>query len=228
MTAGGPLGGAPACAAGVRALRRGTWLALALLLLGLPPAGPPAAQAQTEVAEQLGEAFPAEVARRIGEIVRAAEDEGVPPSLLVDKALEGAAKGAPPERVLETVTTLARELREARVVVGPEAGPEALSAAADALRKGADRAELRALAERHPQHLPMALLVVGDLVAEGLDPGGAREVVEEAVRSGYAGDRLLTLPAALRGRIRAGAAPGAAATDLQRALRQGRPLRPPR
>ena len=176
--------------------------------------------------ERLRSAFPEEVARRLEGLISSAEREGVPRSLLVDKALEGVAKGAPPEQVLETVSTLAEELRTARVLVGPSASAEAVGAAAEALRAGVDRGAIRALADEGGADLAVMLLVAGELVQEGVRPEEARSVLEAAVEQGMQGDGLLSLPRALRRRVRDGAAPPEAASSLMQALRQGRPPGP--
>ncbi len=94
---------------------------------------------------------------------------GLPAEPLVDRALEGAAKGAAGNLIVSAVRRLWGELRTARDAFGDDASPGELKAGASALRAGATRddlAQLRAL--RSDQTLTIAAATLADLVAVGV------------------------------------------------------------
>src|SRR5437867_9569842 len=104
------------------------------------------AQAQTPPAavdvraELMARGAPAELASRIQQVVAQAVHDGLPTEPLADKALEGWAKQAPPERLLIAVDDLRHRLtaaREAAVEAGLTAPSGTLvSSAAQALSRG--------------------------------------------------------------------------------------------
>ncbi|HEX6063171.1 MAG TPA: hypothetical protein VFZ04_03070 [Longimicrobiales bacterium] len=95
--------------------------------------------------------------------------EGLPTEPLVDRALEGVAKRARPELILQAVTRLRDELRISRQALGVGSSAAEVAAGASALRAGATRADLarlRALRPQHPLTIPAGVLA--DLVAAGV------------------------------------------------------------
>lgn len=205
-------------------------LPAAVVAAGLAAAPAPAraqAPAQEEARErsatlQLQEALPPDVADRLRRLVADVRADGIPPSLLVDKALEGAAKGVSGERLVATVSAYADELREARSLIGPDIDATGLLAATNALRRGVPPGIIRGLALEHPARFEMLLLVHGDLLVEGVPPDEAYGVVQAALRRGLEGENLLSVPAAIRRLIREGEAPVDAAVSVERGLEQGR------
>jgi hypothetical protein len=106
---------------------------------------------------------------RVDAILTAARADGLPVEPLVDRALEGVAKGARPDRIVAAVTRLLDELRLARQAFGETASAAELSAGASALRAGAtpaNLAQLRRLRARQSLTIPAAVLA--DLVAAGV------------------------------------------------------------
>ncbi len=94
---------------------------------------------------------------------------GIPTEPLVDRALEGAAKGASDERILAAVRRLWAELGVARTAFGDSASAAELRAGASALRAGATRSDLETLRARRPNRpLIVAAGVLADLVAVGV------------------------------------------------------------
>lgn len=94
---------------------------------------------------------------------------GLPAEPLVDRALEGVAKGAPPDLIVGAVRRLRDELTRAREAFGSSASPAELTAGASALRAGATPADLRRLRElRTGQPLTVPAGVLADLVAAGV------------------------------------------------------------
>lgn len=203
--------------------------ALALLLLSTLPllSTPSAGLGQVPDLDRVRSAFPAATASRIEGVIQSALREGIPPDLLVGKALEGAAKGVSGEELERALVEYAERLRRARGLLGPEAGPSSLETAAEALRRGVPPDAVRGLSREHPAHFDMLLTVFGDLLSAGAPAESAREIVEQATREGMEEDRLLGLPGALRRRIRAGASPGEAASAILEDLRQGKDPIPP-
>lgn len=198
--------------------------ALALLLfLSIPPE----LLSQVPDLEPIRSAFPAPMASRIEGVIESARREGIPPDLLIGKAVEGAAKGVSGEELERALVEYAGLLRRAREVVGPEAAPSDLETAAEALRRGVPPDAVRELAREHGPHLPVLLTVFGDLVSEGVPADRARAVLEEAVHAGMEEDRMLELPAALRRHVREGASSAEAAATLLEDLRAGRDPIPP-
>jgi hypothetical protein len=93
----------------------------------------------------------------------------LPTEPLVDRALEGASKGAGPDLILAAVRRLAAELLAARDAMGLESTAPEIVAGASALRAGAEPEDLAYLRElRGDQTLTVATAVLADLVAVGV------------------------------------------------------------
>lgn len=106
---------------------------------------------------------------QVDALLDAARTEGLPIEPLVDRALEGASKGAPGDRIVAAVRRLAEELRVARDGLGSGATPEEIAAGASALRAGVPPRELTRLrSARGRQPLTVAVGVLADLVAVGV------------------------------------------------------------
>ena len=134
-------------------------LAIALL------AAPVVARAQDRLAGRLPEPTRAQVAA----IVDSARSAGLPTDPLVNRALEGAAKGAEGERIVAAVRSLAARIGEARAALGSSAGEAELVAGAAALRAGAAPGFLARLRREAPRTLLVVpLAVMADLVARGV------------------------------------------------------------
>lgn len=143
-----------------------------------------------------------------------ARRDSVPVTALEDKALEGAAKRIPAERIVAAVQQLARDLRDARVLLrgarpsGAIADGEVL-AAADAPRRGVPTAEIAALAANVPPALSLLvpLTVLGDLVQRGVPAAEARQVIQELLAAGISPQQLAEIPARVDVALRVGAQP---------------------
>jgi hypothetical protein len=102
-------------------------------------------------------------------ILDSARAHGLPTEPLVDRALEGASKGAPGDLIVAAVRRLAGDLSSALDAFGPESSDPEIVAGASALRAGAqpeDLEDLRLL--RTDQSLTIAAAVLADLVAAGV------------------------------------------------------------
>lgn len=111
-------------------------------------------------------------------VLTAAQAAGLPTEPLVDRALEGASKGAVGDRIVSAVQRLAEELRAARDALGAHSTEEEIVAGASALRAGATPADLARLRRsRTGQTLTVAAAVLADLVAVGVPVDSAVSAV---------------------------------------------------
>lgn len=212
--------------------RRAPTAALLALFLVLPApglaqeaeAGERAEAKMERVRSQLG----ADGAARIQEAVTKARDAGVPAGPVLDKALEGIAKGVPAARLAPAVEAYAERLARAAAVLGEGPPPAEIVAAADALGRGVPEGQLRAVRRvAGPEDRAIALVVLGDLVEMGVPADRAAGAIRDAIAAGRGGETLLHLPGLVRRRLRAGTPPGQAAEQAREALKQAQPAGPP-
>ncbi|HEX9705890.1 MAG TPA: hypothetical protein VGA20_11635 [Gemmatimonadales bacterium] len=190
-------------------------------------------QAQTEVAERLRGRVPAEVVAAV-ERLAADAPKGVPVDPLVQKAIEGSAKGVPAARVVAALEVLARRLESSLVALRgagvdePDAGT--VEAGAFALGTGIGERELGQLARlSRPPHTPEATLrVAGALAALGVPHAQTVELVAQAIDDGGSAADVVNLPAQVQAGIGRGLTPGQAASAVGQAARSQRPAQPPR
>ena len=162
--------------------------------------------------ERLDERLSPATVERLRGIAQRAERAGVPPELLRRKAVEGVSKGVTGARLEQAIEAYARRLVSARELAGPDAGPEVLSAAAEAAEAGVPPERIRAFLRGNPNPLrsTVGLRVLGDLQGLGVPPGEAARGVNAALDRGLRGERLLAVSAAVRRRVAAGEHPSAA------------------
>ncbi len=148
-------------------MRSGASLLVAVLALGTglnAVAGTASAQEP-----RLRDRLPQPTRSAVDAILDSARAEGIPAEPLVDRALEGASKGAAADRILAAVQRLWGELRTARISLGPGSSAPEIVAGASALRAGADPEDLTRLRElRTRQSLTVASATLADLVAVGV------------------------------------------------------------
>jgi hypothetical protein len=105
----------------------------------------------------------------INAILDSARTMGLPTEPIVDRALEGAAKGADPDRIFAAVQRLSGELGSAYDALGTGSSAAEIVAGASALRAGARPADLAYLRElRGDEPLTVAASTLADLVAIGV------------------------------------------------------------
>ncbi len=173
----------------------------------------------------------------IDAILDSAHAEGLPTEPLVDRALEGASKGAAADRILAAVQRLWGELRTARTALGLESSAPEIVAGASALRAGADPDDLTRLRElRALQSLTVASATLADLVAVGVPVDtavaavialaeGADDADYLAFRQNVERDIALGASPVTALGVRLGAAAAEAFSNVDRASPQG-PRRP--
>ena len=146
-------------------------------------------------------------------VIDSALTTGVPAEPLVDKALEGASKGAPSEAIVRAVRGLAVDLATARQSLGPQSLGEELTAGAAAIRAGVDADALHRLRAVGPgQPLVVALSVLTDLIASGVPADNATRSVLALTSTGAADEQLVAFRRNVERDIGVGAPPGVAVT----------------
>ncbi|NIR46340.1 MAG: hypothetical protein GWN99_17975 [Gemmatimonadetes bacterium] len=194
------------------------WLMTAALLLACPGL----AAAQGDPFDRVREAYPAAAMAEIEAIMARAEAAGVPTEPLTAKALEGAAKGVPADRVVVALSSYAVRLRESAQLVGTGRGTASIVAGADAIRRGVPPEQVSELALEHPEgDLAVPLVVMGDLMEAGVPARNAYRVVTMAMHRQQAPEEMLAIPGAVRMMMRAGQGPGPAADAVGRMIGRG-------
>ncbi|MFN2570246.1 MAG: hypothetical protein ABR537_01350 [Gemmatimonadales bacterium] len=189
-----------------------TALALPLALLGM----------QEGIAERLDGRVPPDLAALVTQIGSAAAARGLPVDPLIQKAIEGSAKGIPTDRVGVAVRVVAAQLDSAAAALR-EAGlaPDTLAIAAGGFAisaglNGRDVAQLAKSGAALPA-LVTGLRVAGTLAALGVPETENVALVRATLHSGRATAELLALPRQVQAEIAKGTAPAQAAEGLARA-----------
>jgi hypothetical protein len=165
----------------------------------------------------------AEFVAQVRALVADAHSEGLPAAPIEDKALEGLAKRAPPERILPVLEQLRARLRVGRaeaVAAGLAAPPAVVvAAAAEALGRGMTGEQVRDLirAAPGPEQAADGLVVAASLTAQGLETAAAARAVRDGYGHARGPQQLFELPSAvaeLRGR-------GIPMSDVARRILEG-------
>lgn len=170
---------------------------------------------------------------RVSAVIERARAASLPVEPLVDKALEGARKHAPPARIVEAVTSLAARLDSGRVALGTGSTEAELVAAASALQAGVGTPVLAQLRqERAGKSLAVPLVVLGDLVTRGVPHDTASALILLVAHEGLGDETLLAIQRDVQRDVRDGAHPATAAAIRARGAVSGastrlRPTRGP-
>jgi hypothetical protein len=200
------------------------------LVLGAALAGGLAAQ---DVPTRLDGRVSPEVRHAVQGIAADAAAHGLPVDPLVQKAIEGAAKGVPGDRVIAAVRALAGRLAEAMEAVrqGGVAAPseEVVEGGADALNAGISGRQVSDLVRvSQPPHDPaLTLRVAATLAALGVPAKQTLQLVQEMISAGRSPSDLLGLPGQVQAGVARGATPAQAAAGLARAAGGAPPGRLP-
>ena len=176
-------------------------------------------------AARIREVYSPDAAAQIEAVVEAARRNGVPVAPLYNKALEWAAKGYPPARVMPALREYSGQMERAQGLLGGTSEVAWVVAGADALRRGVAEDALTSIGRDGGARTPVALVVMGDLVEAGVPTGRAMEVMREALVRTTDEESLLGVPTTLRRLVRDGALPPEAAGEMLRDMRDGVPLR---
>jgi hypothetical protein len=134
-----------------------------------------------------------------------AQARGLPLEPLEAKVREGQIKRAAPARIQSAVVALASRLDSARAALGPASNTAELVAGADALAAGADGNALRTLrAAAGARDLAAPLGALAQLVASGVAPSRATQMIVELLRHGVAPREVLAFGVAVESDVGAG------------------------
>lgn len=200
-------------------------LALPLSLFGM--------QQQPGITERLAGRVAPDVAALVVELGDAASARGLPVDPLIQKAIEGSAKGVPAERVALAVRQVAMQLDTAALALrdgGVITDTLVIAAGAFAINAGLSGNDITALARigASPAALTVGLRVAGTLAAMGVPPAEDIGLISAKLRSGEAAAELLALPGRVQADVSRGVTPAQAASGLERAAgAQGRRGPPP-
>jgi hypothetical protein len=202
-------------------------LAGRLALVGLVAISSSLGAQDVRLASRLDPATSAAVAA----VVDSARAAKLPTAPLVNKALEGAAKGSEGSKIVIAVRQLADRLGASRNVLGSGSTPDEVSAAAIALDAGIsvhDLALLRSAAGKRTLTLPLAVLT--DLVERHVPIATASSLVVSLARARLSDADLSTFERNVRFDIDRGADPSTAASTRARGimLRASTASKPPR
>jgi hypothetical protein len=192
----------------------------ALILLAATSLGASGLVAQETARDRAQRTLTPTVYEELSALAASVEPSGIPEEPLFAKALEGAAKRVPSERIVPAVREYAGRLGQAREALGVAADVPLLVAGADALQRGVAPNALRSLPTDRPRS-PMALLVLAELVESGVPVDRALDIVREAMAQRARDERMLDASARVRLLIRQGVAPRDAVERVRALLRDG-------
>jgi len=191
-----------------------TLLTLPLALLSM--------QQGTGIAQRLMGRVPPPIASLVEELGTAASARGLPIDPLIEKAIEGSAKGVAPDRVASALRLVAMQLDTAAAALrdgGLVSDTLAIAAGEFAITAGLSGSDITALARTgaNAAALTVGLRVAGTLAALGVPPAEDIGLVSVGLRSGEPVSALLSLPANVQSAMARGATPAQAAAGLARA-----------
>lgn len=162
-------------------------------------------------------------ARELEQIVAAARARGLPTEPLVNKALEGLAKGVAPNRIMGAVRSLLDQLTQAQTILsaGSRPAPGDIEVVANALRRGvsADAARKLVAGARPGEPVAQAIHTLADLVERGVPVNAAMDLLSAWRSRGGRPEDLDRLPVAVERLVREGVSPGAAAREVASVVR---------
>ena len=185
-------------------------------------------RAGTTDAVALGKRLDPPVRDAVQAIIDSSTAAGIPSHPLAAKALEGAAKRAPGDRIVAAVRSLATDLGVARAQLGAGADEGSLVAAVGAIRSGVPADYLGKLrSTRTANALAWPLSILADLVDRGVPADTAARVVLTLARSGATDAAFTAFQQQVARDVGAGVPPGAAAVARAPASGGGGAAQPP-
>ena len=155
----------------------------------------------------------------VNAVIDSARLAKLPTAPLVNKALEGAAKGSDGPKIVLAVHQLSMRMSAARKVLGTSAAPDDIKVAATALDVGVstrDLAILHAAVGKRPMTMPLEVLT--DLIGRDVPVPTATNLVLQLERAGVKDADLSLFQRNVRADIERGAEPSAAASTRARGL----------
>jgi len=155
----------------------------------------------------------------VSAIVDSARIAKLPTAPLVDKALEGAAKGSDGAKIVVAVKQLSVRMGSARRVLGSSAPADEIKAAAGAMDSGLSVRDLARLhAAGRQRSLVMPLAVVSDLIGQSIPLPTVTDLVLQLVKARVSDRDLSLLQRNVRTDVERGGDPTVAATTRVRGL----------
>ena len=155
-------------------------------------------------------------------LIDSARAAGLPADPLVNKALEGASKGADGPRILAAMRLLAHDLGVARDALGTTSSESELVAGGAALRAGVAPDFLARLRHEHPdESVVVPLAVMADLVTSGVPADTAARDVLTLAHAGLREAQLVEFRRDVERDIALGAPAGASAAVRVSAAARG-------
>lgn len=147
----------------------------------------------------------------VAKTIESARSRGLPAEPLVAKALEGAVKRAPSDRIVIAVSQLAERMARSREALAGNASPAEIVAGADALAVGVPGDALRRIRAAHPDgSLAVPLGVLTQLISRGVAVPRASSLVIDLMHRGAGAVHFLALNASVQQDIASGFKPDAA------------------
>ncbi len=163
--------------------------------------------------------LPADARAPVRAIIDSARARDLPVEPLVQKALEGASRGADAARIVRAVSSLADRMTTARNALGRESSETELVAAAGALTLGVPDATLRDLRRSQPDRsVALPLVVLADIVQRGVPVDTASSVIMSLSHARMPEAEFHALRQAVMQDIGSGANPAAAAATRARGI----------
>jgi hypothetical protein len=163
-------------------------------------------------------------------ILDSAKAQGLPLHPLIERALEGQAKGADGPRIVASVRALAFDMVTVQRALGALATADELKAGASAMQAGVSPVELGKMKrESRLRSLVTPLTVLADIVSRGVPVGTAVNAVKSLVGAGAKDKDINDFQRNVQDDIQQGAPPAAAAeTRSKGAASSGKPdAKPP-
>jgi len=178
--------------------------------------------ADSAIARRLAGRVAPQIASLVAELGTAAAASGLPVDPLIQKAIEGSAKGVPADRVAAALRLIALHLDTAAAALRDGGLPSdtlAIAAGEFAISAGLSGSDITALARTgaNAAALTVGLRVAGTLAALGVPPAEDIGLVSVELRAGEPASDLLLLPANVQAEMAKGATAAQAAAGLARA-----------
>jgi len=181
--------------------------------------------AQQDLTARLAGRVSPEVAALVQQLATSAAARGLPVDPLIQKAIEGSAKGVPADRVATALRVLSGQLDAAAAALqqagAAQPDTDAIAAGAFALNAGLSGQNVAALAvaSRPSNSVAATLRVASTLAAMGVPAADVVELVTQVIATGGGTNEVLGLPAAVMAGVSrgGGVTPAQAAAGLARA-----------
>jgi hypothetical protein len=163
------------------------------------------------------------VATLVRQLAISAAARGLPVDPLIQKAIEGSAKGVPADRVATALRGLVAQLDVAAAALrdagSVQPDTDAIAAGAFAVNAGLSGKNVTALAvaSRASRSVPATLRVASTLAAMGVPPDQTVELVTQVIQSGGSPADVLALPTQVMAGVSEGQGRGRGVTPAQAA-----------